>query len=64
MSDHGQKTEKPTPKRIEKARREGIFLDPIYSGKAFAALIRLAETKEIEGRVLFWHTGGTPALFA
>ena len=46
------------------ARREGIFLDPIYSGKAFAALIRLAETKAIEGRVLFWHTGGTPALFA
>ena len=46
------------------ARREGIFLDPIYSGKAFAALIRLAETRAIEGRVLFWHTGGTPALFA
>ncbi len=46
------------------ARREGIFLDPIYSAKAFAALIRLAETKSIEGRVLFWHTGGTPALFA
>jgi len=46
------------------ARREGIFLDPIYSAKAFAALIRLAETRAIEGRVLFWHTGGTPALFA
>ncbi len=46
------------------ARREGIFLDPIYSAKAFAALTRLAETKAIEGRVLFWHTGGTPALFA
>ena len=46
------------------ARREGIFLDPIYSAKAFAALIRLAEVKAIEGRVLFWHTGGTPALFA
>jgi D-cysteine desulfhydrase family pyridoxal phosphate-dependent enzyme len=46
------------------ARREGIFLDPVYTAKAFAALIRRAETRAIEGRVLFWHTGGTPALFA
>lgn len=46
------------------ARREGIFLDPIYTAKAFAGLMRLAETKAIEGRILFWHTGGTPALFA
>jgi len=46
------------------ARREGIFLDPVYTAKAFACLIRRAETRDIEGRVLFWHTGGTPALFA
>ncbi|MEA2553863.1 MAG: D-cysteine desulfhydrase [Fimbriimonadaceae bacterium] len=46
------------------ARREGIFLDPVYTGKAFAGLIRQAETGGISGRVLFWHTGGTPALFA
>ncbi len=46
------------------ARTEGIFLDPIYSGKAFAGLMDLAERREIGGRVLFWHTGGTPALFA
>lgn len=25
MAGHGQKTEKPTPKRLEKARREGNF---------------------------------------
>jgi 1-aminocyclopropane-1-carboxylate deaminase/D-cysteine desulfhydrase-like pyridoxal-dependent ACC family enzyme len=44
------------------ARREGIFLDPIYSGKAFSGLMARAE--EFKGRrVLFWHTGGTPALF-
>lgn len=48
------------------ARTEGIFLDPIYSGKAFAALLdwigqgRFAPTDT----VVFWHTGGTPALFA
>lgn len=46
------------------ARREGILLDPVYSGKAFAALLDLADQKEISGRVLFWHTGGTPALFS
>lgn len=46
------------------ARAEGIFLDPIYSGKAFAALIALAERREIRGKVLFWHTGGLPTLFA
>ena len=45
------------------AQREGIFLDPVYSGKAFAALLGLAAVKKVYGRVLFWHTGGTPALF-
>ena len=46
------------------ARREGIFLDPIYSGKAFAGLLDLARKGELSGRVLFWHTGGVPSLFA
>ena len=46
------------------ARTEGIFLDPIYSGKAFGGLKRLIERGEIRGKILFWHTGGTPALFA
>lgn len=46
------------------ARREGIFVDPIYSGKAFSALLHHAKAKTISGRVLFWHTGGVPALFA
>ena len=45
------------------ARTEGIFLDPIYTGKAFAALIDLAESGAVSGRVLFWHTGGMPTLF-
>jgi len=46
------------------ARREGIFLDPIYSGKAFAGLTQLVREGRVKGRILFWHTGGTPALFA
>lgn len=46
------------------ARREGLLLDPVYSGKAFAGLLDLVEGRKIEGRILFWHTGGLPSLFA
>lgn len=46
------------------AQKEGIFLDPIYSGKAFHGLIEMARSQELTGRVCFWHTGGTPSLFA
>ena len=46
------------------AQREGLFLDPVYTGKVMAGFIQLAETGELKGkRILFWHTGGTPALF-
>jgi 1-aminocyclopropane-1-carboxylate deaminase/D-cysteine desulfhydrase-like pyridoxal-dependent ACC family enzyme len=48
------------------ARSEGILLDPVYTGKAMAGLIAMVRCGEIDPgeRVLFWHTGGTPALFA
>ena len=46
------------------AQKEGIFLDPIYSGKAFHGLLDMAEKGLLPKRVCFWHTGGTPALFA
>ena len=50
---------------IEKlARMEGIFLDPTYSGKAFHGLMVMALNGELPSRVCFWHTGGSPALFA
>jgi D-cysteine desulfhydrase len=48
------------------ARSEGIVLDPVYAGRAFGALVDLIH-KGIFRRgetVLFWHTGGSPALFA
>jgi D-cysteine desulfhydrase family pyridoxal phosphate-dependent enzyme len=45
------------------AKSEAIFLDPIYTGKAFAGLINLALKSELPGRTLFWHTGGFPGLF-
>jgi D-cysteine desulfhydrase family pyridoxal phosphate-dependent enzyme len=44
---------------------EGIFIDPVYTGKALAALIDLIKKGffEKEDNVLFIHTGGIPALF-
>ena len=48
------------------ARNEGIILDPVYTGRAFGGLldlIRKGAFKRGES-VLFWHTGGAPALFA
>jgi D-cysteine desulfhydrase family pyridoxal phosphate-dependent enzyme len=48
------------------ARTEGILLDPVYTGKAMAGLLGMIHAGEIaaEENVLFWHTGGIPALFA
>jgi D-cysteine desulfhydrase family pyridoxal phosphate-dependent enzyme len=48
------------------ARMEGLLLDPVYTGRAAAGmmdLIRKGFFKKDE-TVLFWHTGGAPALFA
>src|SRR5581483_9593637 len=48
------------------ARYEGLLLDPVYTGRAAAGLIDLIRAgffKKNEA-VLFWHTGGQPALFA
>lgn len=48
------------------ARTEGIFLDPVYSGKCMAGLIDLIRTGAIakSETIVFLHTGGWPALFA
>jgi D-cysteine desulfhydrase len=48
------------------ARLEGILLDPVYTGRAMAGLIDMIRKKEFAAgdTVLFWHTGGGPALFA
>lgn len=48
------------------ARLEGIFLDPVYTGKAMAGLIDGINQNRFrrEGPLLFVHTGGAPALFA
>jgi D-cysteine desulfhydrase family pyridoxal phosphate-dependent enzyme len=48
------------------ASSEGILLDPVYTGKAMAGLVDIIRRGEIGAgeRLLFWHTGGTPAIFA
>ncbi len=47
------------------AEREGLVLDPAYTGKVMAGLIQLAEAGALAGpHIVFLHTGGTPALFA
>lgn len=60
----------PTPEMVEAVRLaaslEGVLLDPVYSGKAMAGLIGLIRRGEIKAgeKVLFLHTGGSPALHA
>jgi D-cysteine desulfhydrase family pyridoxal phosphate-dependent enzyme len=48
------------------ARAEGILLDPVYTGKAFAGMLDLMEKGELGSNepIIFLHTGGLPALFA
>ncbi len=60
----------PTPAMVAAvrtaARLEGVLLDPVYTGKAFAGLIDLVREGcfAAGSRVVFIHTGGSPALFA
>ncbi len=48
------------------AENEGLFLDPVYTGKAFAGLIAMAKEGAFRptDRVLFLHSGGAGGLFA
>ena len=48
------------------AKSEGLLLDPVYTGRAAAGMIDLIRKGFFKPgeTVLFWHTGGTPALFA
>ncbi|MER2236348.1 MAG: D-cysteine desulfhydrase family protein [Candidatus Limivicinus sp.] len=48
------------------AAEEGIFLDPVYTGKAFAGLVAMAREGAFgpDEKVLFLHSGGAGGLFA
>jgi L-cysteate sulfo-lyase len=60
----------PTPQTLEAietlARLEGIFLDPVYTGKGMAGLMQLVREQRFSksDTVVFLHTGGAAALFA
>jgi D-cysteine desulfhydrase/L-cysteate sulfo-lyase len=47
------------------ARREGILLDPTYTGKTFAVLLEMLKRGEFrqQDHVVFLHTGGVASLF-
>ncbi len=47
------------------ARKEGILLDPCYTGKSFAGIIRMVEEGKIskDENIVFIHTGGMPGLY-
>jgi L-cysteate sulfo-lyase len=49
----------------ELARSEGILLDPVYTGRAFYGMLNCLQEHKIKPKsnVLFWHTGGLPAIF-
>jgi 1-aminocyclopropane-1-carboxylate deaminase/D-cysteine desulfhydrase-like pyridoxal-dependent ACC family enzyme len=48
------------------ARRAAWVLDRVYTAKAFAGLLAMAQRGEFARgeAVVFWHTGGIPAVFA
>ena len=64
FADYGEITSHEATAILRLARSEGILLDPVYTGRAFAGLLRRAEQGTLQDPVLFWHTGGLPALFA
>jgi len=47
------------------ALNEGLYIDPVYTGKAVVALVDLIKKGKFkpEDKVVFVHTGGTAALF-
>ena len=55
-----------TPYIEELARMEGILLDPVYTGKAWAGMLKLLQEGYFDGQdnIVFVHTGGAAALFA
>ncbi len=45
------------------AQKEGILLDPVYTGKTMAGFLARARQAKPAQNLLFLHTGGQPALF-
>jgi 1-aminocyclopropane-1-carboxylate deaminase/D-cysteine desulfhydrase-like pyridoxal-dependent ACC family enzyme len=62
---YGQVTDEGVAATHTFARTEGLIVDPIYTMKAAAAMITDIRHGDVpDGPIVFWHTGGIPALFA
>jgi len=66
---YGETYGKPTAACIEAikllARLEGIFLEPVYTGKAMAGMIDMIQQGRFrkDENIVFMHTGGYPGIF-
>lgn len=66
FQEYGVLTDSGKDAILTSARLEGIFLDPVYTGKAMAGLIDLTSKGVFDKNTptVFFHTGGLPILFA
>ncbi len=64
-ADYGVLTKNEISSINELALMEGVLLDPVYTGRAFYGMLDCLKNKKIKenSNILFWHTGGLPALF-
>lgn len=62
---YGNVTEKERLAIKELAQNEGIILDPVYTGRAFYGMLDCLKNQQLKpnAKVLFWHSGGFPAIF-
>lgn len=61
---YGKTNEETSKAIVLGARTEALMLDPVYTGKAMAAMIHHASLANEGSGFVFLHTGGTPAIFA
>ena len=62
---YGLSTPRELACQVRLTRETGLFLDPVYTGKAWFALEQLVQgSPDLLGRrIVFWHTGGVFGLF-
>ncbi len=65
-ADYGVPSDEGTAAIKELARKEAVFIDPVYTGKGFAGMLSHIERGIVPqgSSVAFVHTGGVGALFA
>jgi len=62
---YGKRTEESIQAIETVVKKEGILLDPVYTGKTMAGLIDLIKKREFNSNqnIVFLHTGGSGGLF-